>query len=127
MPPSKKPEDLKDPENHIPLTTLAFHILLALAAQPRHGYGIILDIEERTGGAMRLRSGTLYTALQRLLNDGLLGESERQRASDLEDQRRRYYAITPLGLRVARLEATRLATMLHTAQQQDLIDLGEWT
>lgn len=110
----------KPTEDHLPLTTLAFHILLALADGRRHGYGIILDIEERTEGAMRLRSGTLYTALQRLQNDGLLEESKSP-GSARDDPRRRYYQITPLGRRVAKLEASRLASMLQTAQQKRLL------
>ena len=122
MTPAPKPSDLQEPENHLPLTTLAFHILLALADQPRHGYGIILDIEQRTGGAMKLRSGTLYTAIQRLVNDGLVRDSNKRPAADRDDERRKYYQITPIGRRVARLEAARLAAMLETAQQKALLD-----
>ena len=123
MSPTRKPSQLlDDPEAHLPLTTLAFHILLALADGRRHGYGIILDIEERTGGAMRLRSGTLYTAIQRLQNDGLLEESEGPvGAAGRDDPRRRYYQMTPRGRKVARLEAARLATMLQTARQKKLL------
>jgi len=123
MTPTRKPTNLDDPQAHLPLTNLAFHILLALADEPRHGYGIILDVEERTQGAMRLRSGTLYTAIQRLLQDGLLEETRKKGSED--DQRRRYYQITKLGKQVAQLEASRLATMLHTARQRALIHPGK--
>jgi len=111
----------------LPLTTLAFHILLALADTPRHGYGIILDIEKRTDKAMRLRSGTLYTAIQRLQSDGLLEACRQRPAVADDDSRRRYYQITPLGKHVAALEAARLAAMLQTAQLKELIDLPEET
>ena len=126
MTPARKPPNLpEDPEAHLPLTTLAFHILLSLADRARHGYGIILDIEERTGGAMQLRSGTLYTAIQRLQSDGLLTESGDRPAADRDDERRHYYEITPLGRRVARLEADRLTAMLSTARQRDLLGRRE--
>ena len=88
--------EAQNPSDHIPLTNLAFHILLALADEPRHGYAIIQDIEERTDGAMRLRSGTLYTAFQRLEQAGLIAEAGRRPAPDRDDQRRRYYEITRL-------------------------------
>lgn len=118
--PTGRPED---PSSYLPLTALAFHILLALAEEPRHGYGIILDIEERSGGAMRIRSGTLYTAIQRLEADGLLKESEKGPAGrSSDDERRRYYRITRLGRKVARLEADRLAAMLRTAAQRRVIE-----
>lgn len=115
----------KDPSNYLPLTNLAFHILLALGDGPRHGYAIIRDIEERTQGAMRLRSGTLYTALQRLQDGGLIQEGERRPAPDRDDQRRRYYEITAVGRRMARLESARLAAMLTTAREKHLADGGE--
>lgn len=115
----------QDPADHIPLTNLAFHILLALADEPRHGYAIIQDIEERTDGAMRLRSGTLYTAFQRLEHAGLIAEAGRRPAPDRDDQRRRYYEITPLGRQTAKLEAARLAAMLSTAREKKLADQPE--
>lgn len=125
MPPPRKPANPEDPRAHLPLTNLAFHILLAVADRPRHGYGIILDIEERSGGAMRLRSGTLYTAIQRLSKDGLLNESKTRPPDHREDPRRRYYRITPLGRKVAGLEANRLREMLLTAEKKRLIDSSE--
>ena len=115
----------QDSSKHLPLTNLAFHILLALGDGPRHGYAIIRDIEDRTGGAMRLRSGTLYTALQRLETGGLIAEGGRRPAPDQDDQRRRYYEITRIGRRVATLEAARLAAMLSTAREKALIDVPE--
>lgn len=114
----RRPAPTGDPADHLPLTTLAFHILLSLGDQARHGYGIILDIEERTGGAMQLRSGTLYTAIRRLQEAGLLREAGDRPTSDRDDDRRRYYQITRLGHQVARLEAERLAAMVGTAKER---------
>ena len=117
MSPAPKPDDLlRNPEAHLPLTNLAYHVLIALAGAPRHGYGIIKDIEERTGGAMQLRSGTLYTAIQRLQADGLL---QRAGSPDSEsDPRRRYFTLTDLGQQVARLETQRLTAMIGTARER---------
>ena len=115
----------QDPSKHLPLTNLAFHILLALGDGPRHGYAIIRDIEDRTGGSMRLRSGTLYTALRRLETGGLIEEGDKRPAPDQDDQRRRYYEITRVGRQVARLEAERLAAMVSTAREKALIDMPE--
>lgn len=111
-----------DPASYLPLTALAFHILLAVAEEPRHGYGIILDIEERSQGAMRIRSGTLYTAIQRLESDGLLEESVKGSSGRGEDERRRYYRMTPLGRKVAKLEADRLTAMLRTAASRRVLE-----
>ena len=110
-----------DANRHLPLTPLALHILLALAESPLHGYGIIRDIEERSDGAMRIRSGTLYTAIQRLANQGLLEESDERPTPDKDDQRRRYYEITALGRDVMRLEAGRLTAILETAMERRVI------
>lgn len=126
MSPAKRSADLfVNPRAHLPLTPLAFHILLALADQPRHGYAIIRDIEARTDGAMMLRSGTLYTAIRRLESDGLLKLEKRRPAPEQDDQRRRYYCLTELGRQVARLEAARLAEMLKTARGRKLVRPGE--
>ena len=86
-----------DPESFLPLPAAAFHILLALAGEDRHGYAIILDVVERTGGALRLSPGTLYRSIQRMLEQGLLTEPRQRPAPELDDERRRYYRITPAG------------------------------
>jgi DNA-binding PadR family transcriptional regulator len=98
----------------LPLPAAAFHILLALTARDCHGYGIIQDVEARTNGALRLSPGTLYRTIQRLLEQGLI-EERRMLARDKGDPRRRYYRITPLGVRVARAETRRLAELLRLA------------
>lgn len=90
----------------LPLSTAVFHVMVALADEDRHGYAIIKDVAARTNGAERLGAGTLYAILKRLLDDGLIAEVQGEDASD--DQRRRYYRLTPLGRRVARAEVERL-------------------
>ena len=100
----------------LPLTPAVFHILLALADQDRHGYAIILDIAGRTGGAMRLGTGTLYTAMARLLEQGLIEESDERPDEDEDDERRRYYRLTSYGRDVANAEARRLATLVRMAR-----------
>lgn len=105
-----------DPRGFLPLTPVAFEILLAVATEERHGYAILQDIEESTGGMMRLNPGTLYRAIGRLVDSGLLEETAEREAPDLGDARRRYYALTPLGLDVARAEARRLEVQTAAAR-----------
>ncbi|HLB34960.1 MAG TPA: PadR family transcriptional regulator [Gemmatimonadales bacterium] len=99
----------------LPLPPATFHILLALAAGERHGYGIIQDVEARTDGALRLSAGTLYGTIQRLLEQGLIAEV-RRRPSALDDPRRRYYRITAFGTAVARAETYRLSHLVRLAK-----------
>jgi DNA-binding PadR family transcriptional regulator len=105
-----------DVEAQLPLTPGVFHILLALADQDRHGYAIILDIAERTDGAVRLGTGTLYTAIARLLDHGLVEESDERPNADEDDERRRYYRLLPFGRAVANAEARRLAALVRMAR-----------
>ena len=98
-----------DPAGFLPLSAHQFHILLALTDTDRHGYGVIQDVEQRTGGDMRLGTGTLYTAIARLVALGLIGESGR------EDDRRRYYRLLPLGRAVLQAETRRLETLVRHA------------
>ena len=109
-----------DPQGQLPLTPAVFHILLALADQDRHGYAIILDIAERTDGAMRLGTGTLYTAISRLLEQGLIEESDERPSADEDDERRRYYRLTPFGRDVANAEARRLAALVKMARSRGI-------
>jgi len=113
-----------DVERHVPLTNLAFLILLALADQDLHGYALIKEIDARSGGYTKLRSGTLYAAMRRLDAAGLVCESGERPAPDQDDQRRRYYGITELGLAVVRAEANRLAALLDAAQSKNLVGEG---
>src|SRR5216110_1770279 len=105
---SRLDASMDDAKRFLPLSPQQFHILLALTDAERHGYGIILEIAERTGGGMRLGTGTLYTALARLVGGGLIAESPRRPSAAEDDDRRRYYRLTPLGRGVLRAEAARL-------------------
>jgi DNA-binding PadR family transcriptional regulator len=116
-----RPPGAPDPASLLPLTHLALQILLALADEPRHGYGIIKDIESRTGGRTSLRSGTLYTAIQRLRDDGLVEEAPAGRAPDA-DERRRYFRLTRLGRQAATLELRRLEQVVASGRRRALLD-----
>ena len=104
------------PASLLPLPSATFHILMAVASEDRHGYAIIQDIEERTHGALRLSAGTLYRSIQRMLEQGLLVETNDRPAPELDDERRRYYRITPFGTAVARAEASRLHELVSMAR-----------
>jgi DNA-binding PadR family transcriptional regulator len=107
-------------QNLLPLTPPVFHILLALADQERHGYGIMQDVARQTNEALQLGPGTLYGCLKRMLAAGLVEESDERPDTELDDQRRRYYRMTPLGQRVAREEVQRLAGALVAAKSKRL-------
>jgi DNA-binding PadR family transcriptional regulator len=109
-----------DPEAQLPLTPLSFHILLALADDDRHGYGIIKEVRERTNGEVNPGAGTLYAAVQRMLDDGLIAETTERPATG-DDERRRYYRLSALGRQVARAEALRLARVIRIASDKKLI------
>jgi DNA-binding PadR family transcriptional regulator len=105
-----------DADALLPLPPATFHILVALADGDRHGYAIMQDIAARTGGALRLSAGTLYRSVQRMLEQGLISEAGARPAPEQDDERRRYYRITPFGRSAARAEARRLAEMLKLAR-----------
>jgi len=100
----------------LPLPAATFHILMALAEDDRHGYGIILDVAASTDGALKLSPGTLYRSIQRMLEQGLILETRDRPAPAEDDERRRYYRITPFGKAVARAEAQRLSQLLRLAR-----------
>ncbi len=104
----------------LPLPAATFHILLAIADEDRHGYGIIQDVAARTNGALRLSPGTLYRSIQRMLDQGLLVETTERSAPEFDDERRRYYRITPLGTAVARAETGRLSNLVRMARARGL-------
>lgn len=108
---------------HLPLPAATFHILLALADGERHGYAIMQEAAERTEGVVRLGAGTLYGALKRLLEGGLVAEGGERADPAMGDERRRYYRLTPLGLAVARAEARRLEAVVQAARRKRLIGL----
>ena len=101
------------------LTSMEFEILLSLAGGDLHGYAIIQDIGERSGGTLTVRPGTLYRAISRLLDAGLIAEVTGGRRGD--DERRRYYAMTAAGRQVATVESRRLARQLETARARKLL------
>jgi DNA-binding PadR family transcriptional regulator len=107
-----------EPDDFLPLTPLSYHILLALADQSRHGYGIIKEVEAGTGGATSPSTGALYLALQRMGNEGLVAESAAPRAESNDDPRRKYYRLTPLGRRVALAESRRLTDLVALAAEK---------
>lgn len=110
-----------DPEQLLPLPPVTFHILVALADGDRHGYAIIQEVAARTAGALKLSAGTLYRSIQRMLEQGLVVESKRRPAPELDDERRRYYRLTPFGISVARAEAKRLSDLVRMAQATGLV------
>jgi DNA-binding PadR family transcriptional regulator len=110
-----------DPEALLPLTPAMFEILVALADGERHGYAIMQEVEARTEGKTRLGPGTLYRSIQRLMEDGLITESDERPAIEIDDERRRYYRITDFGYRVAVAESQRLAELVAMAQAKKLL------
>ncbi len=104
------------PESLLPLPPVTFHILMALSDADRHGYAIIQAVAARTDGAVKLGAGTLYRSIHRMLNDGLVEELRQRPAPEEDDERRRYYRLTPFGLAVARAEAKRLAGLVRLAR-----------
>ena len=107
------------PDQLLPLTPVVFDILVSLAAEDRHGYSILLDVRSRTGEP--LRPGSLYRALNRLLDEGLVEELDERPDPKLDDERRRYYRLTPLGRRVAAAEAARLDAQVRRARAVRLL------
>ena len=113
--------DNTDPRNHLPLRPIEFEILLVLVGGDSHGYAIIKEAEDRWPGAGRLETGTLYRALRRLTKAGMVTPSDRRPAPDVDDERRRYFAITPFGKSVAAAEARRLETQVEVARTRELL------
>jgi DNA-binding PadR family transcriptional regulator len=110
----------EDVESLLPLPPATFHILMALADEDRHGYAIIQDIAVRTDGELQMSAGTLYRSIQRMQEQGLIIEPRERPAPENDDERRRYYRITPFGLAVARAEARRLTQMVKLARARGI-------
>ena len=104
-----------------PLPLAAFHILLSLADEDRHGYGIMRQVSEQTDGRMRLGPGTLYSSIQTLLEEKLIAEIDRRADAKLGEERRRYYRLTSDGRKLARAEADRLADLLRVARARKIL------
>ena len=107
----------RDPSAFLPLSPQQFEILLALADQDLHGYGIILDVSARTSGRIRLGTGPLYTAIARLAANGLIRETDRR---DEQDARRRYYTLTKLGRATLAAETARLEALVAKARRRGI-------
>src|SRR6202011_1826728 len=99
-------------EKFLPLGTSVFHILVALASADRHGYSIMQDIAARTDGRIKLSPGTLYGSIRRLLETDLIQELDERPDPEHDDERRRYYSLTPAGKRAALVEARQLEKLL---------------
>jgi DNA-binding PadR family transcriptional regulator len=104
------------------LTSTTFQILLSLTDGERHGYSIMRDIAERTEGQTKVGAATLYRSIKRMVDDGLISESEERPDPELDDQRRRYYRLTSLGEQAARTEAQRLSSLVESAYRKRLIE-----
>jgi len=108
----------RKPVDFLPLHHNWFHILLSLVGAEQHGYGIMLEVLERTNGAVRIWPATLYGTLQRLINEGLIEESGERPEAELDDSRRRYYRLTRLGKQVLELECERMRDMLQMVRKK---------
>ena len=111
----------QDLTQFLPLTEAAFHILLALAGEEKHGYAIMLEVEQISEGQVTIGPGTLYGTIKRLLKDGLIVESEERPDPEMDDQRRRYYQLTALGQKVLKAEAQRLARLVTQARTRQVL------
>jgi DNA-binding PadR family transcriptional regulator len=109
--------EMDRPETFLPLPSATLYILMAVSDEDRHGYAIIQDVLARTDGDVRLGAGTLYRSIQRMLEQRLIVEVRERPAPELDDERRRYYRITPLGAAVARAETRRLSGLLRLARE----------
>jgi DNA-binding PadR family transcriptional regulator len=109
-----------DVDDLLPLPPVTFHVLVSLAERPRHGYSILQEVAERTDNQVKLHAGTLYATIKRLLSEGLIKELSRRPAGESEDERRRYYELTPFGRRVAIAEANRLTALVRQARASGL-------
>ena len=113
-----------DPLSMLPLTSLTYHVLLALADSDRHGYGIIKEVEERTNGQVELETGTLYAAIKRMRDDNLIGVVPKKERPVGEDSRRRTYRLTPFGSQVLIAESQRLAHLLGIAAEKNVLPVA---
>ena len=108
---------LRDPRSFLPLTPRVYHVLLALAESPLHGYGVILAVQNLTDGVIVMRTGTLYVLLRRLLDQRLIEEYDQRPEPDADDERRRYYRLTEFGRAVVEAESVRLQGVVAAARR----------
>jgi DNA-binding PadR family transcriptional regulator len=116
------PDSRRAPDAHLPMRPVELLVLTMLTAGDRHGYGIRQDVMAYTGGAMQLEAGNLYRSIRRLVSDGLVDESGRRPAADVDDERRRYYRLTPFGRRVLSAEMLRLRALVRLAEERRVIE-----
>ena len=116
---------MRDPTILLPLTPVMFHLLLSLSDADRHGYAILKEVSERTGGAVALSTGTLYGLIKRALAEGLIVESRRRPRADDDDERRRYYRLTEFGRHVVTAEAERLEQLVASAWDKRVLRRSE--
>ena len=114
-------ENASSPKSSHLLTPAAFHILLVLAGGENHGYAIMREVAEHTDGKMRLGPGTLYGTIKRMLADGWIEESDERPDPKLDDERRRYYRLTGVGLKLVQAEAERLEQLVKVARGKRLL------
>lgn len=112
----------RPPRSFLPLKPLDLQLLLSLAERERHGYALVQDVAERTDGLVSLEPGNLYRVIKRLLADNLVAETDRRAVPELDDERRRYYRITPLGGRVLAAEVARLEALVTSPSVRALVE-----
>ena len=115
------PARIRSPADVLPLRSMDFLVLLMLGRGERHGYGIMQDVLERTDGRTQLEAGSLYRTIRRLADEKLLEEAARRPATESDDERRRYYRLTPFGRRVVAAEAARLRSLVRLAESARLL------
>lgn len=113
----------QSPREMLPLTPVVFHMLLALADGEKHGYGIMKSVETDTAGEMTIRTGTLYGSIRRMIEAGLIEESGDRPDPEMDDERRRYYRLTPFGERVLKAEAQRIEQAVRVLQQKHVLGI----
>jgi DNA-binding PadR family transcriptional regulator len=117
MPPSRLAGEI---DRHLPLKPLVFQILIGLADDERHGWSLVRDVQQR-GGFQRIMPGNFYRTLRTMLSQGFIAESRERPSADEDDERRRYFRLTPLGARVAEAEARRLEAVVLEARSKRLL------
>lgn len=110
----------RDPHHLLPLTPAMLHVLLALADGDKHGYAIIKEVSRRTNDQVALGAGTLYALIKRLLSEAMILETDERPDPSLDDERRRYYRLTPFGRAVAMAEVQRLESIVEQAHAKRL-------
>jgi DNA-binding PadR family transcriptional regulator len=113
---------INDPESLVPLSPAVFNILLALADGDKHGYGIMLEVEQNTSGQVNMGPGTLYGSIKRMLKAGFIHESDERPDPELDDQRRRYYGLTDLGKKVLLAESRRLVNQVAVLRMKGVLE-----